>query len=178
MCNDHDPSDPLPRQFMEDRIDSGRVRVRTGALIVHKGALLLVKLHPPTRPHPFWMPPGGELELGETVSEAVVREVSEETGLIVEAGRLALIHEFIEPPWHAVEFYMICRPVGGELRLGLDPDRPPEHQILDEVRYVPFQELSELEVHPKIIAEEWRRLTDHEEEGVLHVRSDGEGRRV
>src|SRR5690625_1924082 len=127
---------------MAARVDRGRVRIRTGALIVRDRSLLLVKLQPPTRAHPIWMPPGGDVELGESLTEGLVREVSEETGLIVETGRLALVHEFIEPPWHAVEFYMICKPVGGELRLGCDPDRPTERQMRDVVRSVPLGELA------------------------------------
>lgn len=159
---------------MAARVDRGKVRIRTGALIVRDRSLLLVKLQPPTRTHPIWMPPGGAVELGESLTEGLVREVSEETGLIVETGRLALVHEFIEPPWHAVEFYMVCKPVGGELCLGYDPDRPPESQILEEVRFVPFEELPKLEVHPEVIREEWRRLTDHDSsEGVLHAMSGG-----
>lgn len=52
------------------------------------GRLLLIKRgHPPGEG--LWSLPGGRVEPGETDAEAVVREVLEETGLVVVPGRLA-----------------------------------------------------------------------------------------
>ena len=51
------------------------------------GRLLLIKRgHDPGRG--LWSVPGGRVEAGETDEEAVAREVREETGLVVVAGRL------------------------------------------------------------------------------------------
>ncbi|HEY2575048.1 MAG TPA: NUDIX domain-containing protein [Streptosporangiaceae bacterium] len=60
-----------------------------GAIISDaSGRLLLIKRgHEPGKG--LWSLPGGRVETGETDEEAVVREVREETGLAVEAGRLA-----------------------------------------------------------------------------------------
>src|SRR5918911_2864653 len=43
--------------------------------------------HPPATD--TWSIPGGKVEAGESDEEAVVREVAEETGLVVAVGRLA-----------------------------------------------------------------------------------------
>ncbi|WP_424216739.1 NUDIX domain-containing protein (plasmid) [Streptomyces sp. BI20] len=56
------------------------VRVRAGAVILHEGALLTIAFREDDGRvfHEF---PGGGVEPGETLREAVVREVREETGL-------------------------------------------------------------------------------------------------
>ena len=52
-----------------------------------EGRLLLIKRgHEPGAG--LWSLPGGRIEPGETDTEALVREMREETGLVVEAGRL------------------------------------------------------------------------------------------
>jgi 8-oxo-dGTP diphosphatase len=66
---------------------AGRVVPCVGA-VVHDAAgrlLLIQRGHDPHRGR--WSLPGGRIEAGESAEEAVVREVREETGLDVSAGR-------------------------------------------------------------------------------------------
>ena len=57
--------------------------VGIGALVVHEGKLLIVKRGvEPAKGK--WSIPGGAVELGETIRDAIVREVKEECGLDVE----------------------------------------------------------------------------------------------
>jgi 8-oxo-dGTP diphosphatase len=66
---------------------SPRPELCVGAVLVHDGALLLVRRgHGPAAG--VWSVPGGRVEHGETVAEAVVREVAEETGLECICGEL------------------------------------------------------------------------------------------
>ncbi len=66
----------------------GRLIPCVGAVIKDvRGRLLLIKRgHEPGAG--LWSLPGGRVEPGETDAEALVREMREETGLVVEAGRL------------------------------------------------------------------------------------------
>lgn len=76
----------------------------------------------------MWGLPGGAVEFGESVLEALHREVMEETGLTVEVERLIGvysspdIHQIITYPdgnvFHFVSTCFACRPTGGTLTLG------------------------------------------------------------
>jgi mutator protein MutT len=75
----------------------------------------------------LWSLPSGSIDPGETPGQAVVREVREETGLIVEPTRVAAVfggtpYQIHYPNGDVVEYTVIvfeCRTLGGELG-GLD----------------------------------------------------------
>jgi mutator protein MutT len=94
--------------------------VGVGAVIVDGQSVLLVKrAHPPLQGE--WSLPGGAVEVGETLHEAVVREVREETGLEVAVGRLVdVVDRVHRTPDGRVEYHFVvvdylCTPVGGVL---------------------------------------------------------------
>jgi 8-oxo-dGTP diphosphatase len=69
-----------------------RLSVSAIILMSNNEMLLTKRKGPPYKD--YWCLPGGRVELGETVEEAVIREVLEETGLHVEIKeKLEVIHE-------------------------------------------------------------------------------------
>jgi len=130
---------------------AGRVRVRGCALVVQNSELLLVKQTVPTRSHPVWIVPGGEVELGESAGVAAKRETLEETGLQINPLRLAAIHEFMEPPFHAVELYFISEITGGSLIVGTDPEHSKDDQQITETAFISFDRLKDLQVIPEFL---------------------------
>ncbi|MDZ7718499.1 MAG: NUDIX domain-containing protein [Balneolaceae bacterium] len=132
---------------------SNKVRVRVCAVIVQESSILLAKINSPTRSEPIWMPPGGGVELGESLEEALHREISEETGFEVEKKQLLWIHEFIEEPYHAIEFYFRCDVTGGELKKGLDPELESNEQMLLDLDFIPFDENKSYSIEPQFIKE-------------------------
>lgn len=125
--------------------------MRACAVIAVDSSLLLLKQRVPTRENPIWMPPGGGVLVGETLETALIREVMEETGLKVLPEKLLWIHEFLEAPYHAVEFYFECSIVGGMLELGIDPELPDNEQMLLDVEFIPAEKLSILPVFPEFL---------------------------
>jgi 8-oxo-dGTP diphosphatase len=111
----------MPREYPE------RPVLGVGAVIVQDGRVLLVRRG--TQPlKGEWTLPGGMVELGETLREAVKRECAEETGLIVEPGAVVEIFEKIYPGengrlrFHYVIVDFLCSVTGGELRAASDVD--------------------------------------------------------
>lgn len=82
--------------------------LRSRALIVTlaQDRLLLVA-HDPQR---FWYTPGGHVQPGETLRACAEREVREETGLAIRAGRLVYVEEGTDPMLgeHVVECYFLA----------------------------------------------------------------------
>src|SRR5207247_9792565 len=61
----------------------------------------------------WWNLPGGGMESGETVDEALCREVREETGLVVKVERL--IGVYSKPQKQEVVLTFRCQVIGGTL---------------------------------------------------------------
>ncbi len=92
----------------------------------------------------FWAPPGGSVHFGEPLVSALEREFLEETSLRVRVGSLLFVHEFLEPPLHAVELFFEIEEVCGRLQSGYDPEMSVQDQIIDGVEYMSISEIHRL----------------------------------
>lgn len=84
-------------------------RLAVRAVIVSEGRLLLVNAWP-GGVSDLWCAPGGGVEVGQALPEALAREVKEETGLTVAVGAPCLVNEFHDPArgFHQVEVFFRC----------------------------------------------------------------------
>ena len=96
-----------------------------------------------------WALPGGAMEVGECIAEAIAREVQEETGIDVAPERIVGVYT---DPGHVFAFddgevrqqfsiCFACRLVGGEIR--------PSDESTD-VRFFAPADIDGLNVHPSI----------------------------
>jgi len=111
--------------------------VAVGALVFDgDGRVLLVERGNPPGAG-LWSVPGGRLETGETLAQAVAREVREETGLVVEVGALACVVERITEGYHFVILDYHARVIGGALAAGGDA-RAARFVAADELATLPI----------------------------------------
>lgn len=109
----------MARAYPAHPLSSCHALVRNGDRI-----LLVQRARPPLQG--CWGLPGGGVELGETVEEAVVREVREETGLQVEVSRFLGYANAIDRDeadrvrYHYVILYFEVHVTGGLLHAGDD----------------------------------------------------------
>ncbi len=99
--------------------------IGVGAVIIEADRVLLIRRG--TAPLlGEWSLPGGVLECGETLREAVVREAREETGLTVEPGEMLGVYERVirneegRVRYHYVLIDFLCRVGSGDLAAGSD----------------------------------------------------------
>ncbi len=142
--------------FAVPAVYTGHVRVRVGALVFDDlespSSVLLVEHDGIWEDQPFWTMPGGGVEFGESLEDALTREVAEEAGVDVEVGPMRYVLDFVRPPLHAVSFYAVCTARNLEAAaLGTDPELGDD-QIMRSLRMVPIDELSTLTVYPEPLA--------------------------
>lgn len=113
------------------------------AAVIFRGneVLLTRRKNPPGEG--LWGLPGGVVELGETVREAIVREVREECGIEVEPIKLLEVYDSIvrddegRVRFHYILSEFLCKVVGGSLK--------PSSDAL-EAKWVPLDKLEELPI--------------------------------
>jgi mutator protein MutT len=112
-----------------------RPQVCVGAIAVDADQILLIRRgQAPARG--YWSVPGGRVEAGETLAEAVVRELLEETGLEAVCGSLVGWTERIGSGYHFVilDFWVTIM-TSSEPRAGSDAA---------EAAWVPLGEVADL----------------------------------
>jgi 8-oxo-dGTP diphosphatase len=90
-------------------------------LVVEEDRVLLCRRHRSAFEGGKWCLPCGYVEYEEDYLTAALREVCEETGVIVEiTGILSVVSNFLSPAIHTVVTVLLARPLGGELMAGDD----------------------------------------------------------
>lgn len=113
-----------------------RPEICVGAVVVDDERLLMIRRgHGPAAGE--WSVPGGRVEVGETLAEAVVREVMEETGLEVVCDDLLGWVERISDEDHFVILDFRASLLGGA-------DEPTAGDDAAEAAWVPLHQVSDL----------------------------------
>jgi len=132
-------------------------KVDVRAAMIRDGKILLVKEANDGR----WSLPGGWADVGDTPSEAIIREVREESGFDARVLRVVGVYdanrvpnEEMLPFYHAYKLLFLCEILGGEAR--------PSHETPD-VRFFAVNDLPPLSIYRTnrgMIADAFAQATD------------------
>jgi 8-oxo-dGTP diphosphatase len=112
-----------------------------GAIVVHDDSLLMVlRGREPNKG--LWTVPGGRVEAGEYLADALKREVREETGIEIEVGDLLGVLER-RGEEHFVILDFLAQP--------LDDMAPRASDDAAEARWVPLREVAKLDCTPRFV---------------------------
>ncbi|HSG86097.1 MAG TPA: NUDIX domain-containing protein [Candidatus Limnocylindrales bacterium] len=126
-----------------------RVRLAAYAWAEDDARLLLVRLAPTEAGAGLWMLPGGGLDFGEDPADGVLRELTEETGLVGAVEELLAVRSRVAEPGetrsghriHAIAVLYRVSIIGGELRDETD-------ESTDRAAWIPLDDLEGLPSTP------------------------------
>jgi ADP-ribose pyrophosphatase YjhB (NUDIX family) len=139
------PPATAPAQPDAAPVVAERPTIRVGGFLQHEGRILVVKQG--RGEERYWLLPGGGVRFGETLSEALRREIDEELGLRVAVGRLLAIVESISPepayPKHVVHLVF-------EVSAAPEADIVPQEATVLRAEFLDERGLSTVDLRPPI----------------------------
>jgi 8-oxo-dGTP diphosphatase len=137
-----------------------RLKARAGVILFHKGKLLLMRQNSAA----FWVLPGGTLEENESLPQCAIRELEEETQLVIDNPILLGISEFSDARRHVLDATFIATYVSGPTQW-----EPPYPENINDIRWVAQEEFNRLECKPlaicQLIQKHWEPLANHQAAG-------------
>jgi len=122
FANASDESPTLIRELFEDQTGYATPKVDVRGVVFRDDKLLLVR----ERSDGLWTLPGGWADVNDSPSEAVEREIVEESGFYAKAERMLAVFDRAkhghEPPhpFHVYKLFIRCRLEGGEARTTME----------------------------------------------------------
>jgi len=140
----------------------GKIRIRVAALVVKENRILLADHMKGGRRYSLL--PGGGLEYGETLEEALVRELEEEAGLEIRVGDLLWTLDSIPPDRHRHVLNLVF-----EAQALSENLTQVKESVLQGVRWCPLQDFPRLTLYPDMK----REILDYLEKGRVERRNLG-----
>lgn len=113
------------------------MQVRVTGILIEGEKVLLVKQKVASR---NWSLPGGRVENGETLEEAMSREMREETGLEVKIKKLLYVCDKPDASPSLLHITFLLEKIEGEITL---PSNEFDHNPIHDVQMVPIKDLSQ-----------------------------------
>ena len=124
-------------------------RVR-GILINNKKIILVKRIKDSGT---YFCFPGGGVEKGESLEEALIREMKEELGVEVKVKELVMELPLVRPEIEQMEYFYLCEKVSGEIGTGTGPEFQPgnTYEGTHKIVQLPLKEIINLNLLPEEI---------------------------
>lgn len=129
-------------------------RIRVGVLLFKDDAILLLRHVDPTTGYEWWVPPGGGIKDAESIFEAGLREVEEETGLRARTGKAVYFRQFIYEEYgqNNLDVYVLGEIMDGvETTENLHRLGTNDSRFIKEWRYFSEDDIKSINVFPKVL---------------------------
>lgn len=120
--------------------------IRITGILIENNEILLVQQKLSDKRN--WSLPGGRLERGETLSQGLIREMKEETGLDVEIIRMLYLCDVAASSNTILHITFLIKRIGGEIEL---PSNEFDKNPIHDVKFVPVSELVQYGFSEKFI---------------------------
>ena len=120
--------------------------IRITGILIENNEILLVQQKLNDKRN--WSLPGGRLERGETLSQGLIREMKEETGLDVEIIRMLYLCDVAASSNTILHITFLIKRIGGEIEL---PSNEFDENPIHDVKFVPISELVQYGFSEKFI---------------------------
>lgn len=137
------------------------MRQAVRAIVIHGNKLLV--LHRNKFGKEYDTLPGGNIEIGETQTEALVREVHSETSVTFDQPRLVFVEEAGDP--YGTQYIYLCRYVSGTPVLREDSDEAHIHQMGKNLYEPMWLDIDALKDRPF--------LSEHLKHAIIHCFHNG-----
>ena len=119
-------------------MEKKKPRLTSATLVIHEDKFLLARRNKENYKD-FWVIPGGGVKYGETISDAAVREIKEETNLDIEVEKFIGFHEIVNvaADYHTIIFFHI-----GKVK---DIDNLKASEDISDVKFFTIEEIKEIE---------------------------------
>lgn len=144
-------------------------RIATGAIIMQEEKILLVRYND-RHGRSFLVGPGGGVHGDdESITQTLMREVKEETGLEVSPQKLLFVEDLLSSRYRMVKIWFLCNIIGGQV----EKTQGAIDEGIVEVRWYRRDELTNEVVYPLVLMNEnWESLFgDNQESKYLQLRN-------
>ena len=122
-----------------------RPRVRVAGIVIQENSILLIQ-HVKNEKK-YWLVPGGGVDWGESLEEALIREYKEETNLDVEVKDFLFFSETISPDKnkHVINLYFLVK-----IKNDSETMKIGNETNLSDLKYVSKEEIQNIKLYPNI----------------------------
>lgn len=122
-------------------------RIAAGGIVFKEGRVLLVRY-----PDQILVCPGGKLEEQENLIQATIREVKEESGVLVNPLRVLAIEDLLTSQHKMIKIWMLCQYISGEIQKSPESEK---EGIVEAGWYTRDQLLHEIVYPALLLQNDW-----------------------